>query len=196
MGSSNGPDKGNTVHACGGNPQNDQIQCASIFNGDFSLFSADMDTDTYNRIGIWRVADLTLSPKLDARPGLKAKVQADFDELVANDSNGNPNNICSQYSTDGNLLYLAVQNNEIDGGVIIVDVSDPTSPAILDAYNDVMAAGCGLVNNPDAEISLDHSRLQQEWRSRVCLYLEVQSRRQEAWSCQEHLPAYDPVFTG
>ena len=142
-------DQGNTVHACGGNPQNDQIQCASIFNGDFSLFSADMETDTYNRIGIWRVADLTVSNKLRNR--LKNKVQAEFDDLVANDSNGNPNNICSEYSTDGNLLYLAVQNNDIDGGVIVVDVSDPYNPAILDAYNDVMAAGCGLVNNPDGE---------------------------------------------
>ncbi len=147
MSGSSGPDKGNTVHACGGNPQNDQIQCASIFNGDFSLFEADMDTDTYTRLGIWRVADLTVDSGL--LPGLKAKVQAEFDELVANDSNGNPNNICSQYSTDGNLLYLAVQNNEIDGGVIVVDVSDATNPTILDAYNDVMAAGCGLVNNPD-----------------------------------------------
>ena len=35
--------------------------------------------------------------------------------------------------------------------MIVVDVSDPSSPAILDAYNDVMAAGCGLVNNPDGE---------------------------------------------
>jgi hypothetical protein len=44
-----------------------------------------------------------------------------------------------------------VQNNAIDGGVIVVDVSNPNKPAILDAFNDVMAAGCGLVNNPDGE---------------------------------------------
>jgi len=143
------PDKGNTVHACGGNPQNTQIQCASIFNGDFSLFEADMTTDTYTRLGIWRVADLTVSSSLEGK--LKKTVQAEFDDLVANDANGNPNNICSQYSTDGNLLYLAVQNNAIDGGVIVVDVSDASNPTILDAYNDVMAAGCGLVNNPDGE---------------------------------------------
>ncbi len=141
------PDKGNTSHACGGNPQNDQIQCASIFNGDFSLFTADMATDTYNRIGIWRTGELPLSTKLNARPNLKAKVQAAYDAMLAIDSN--PNNICSQYSTDGNLLYIAAQTSTNTGGVIVVDVSDPTNPAILDAFNDVMAAGCGLVNNPN-----------------------------------------------
>jgi hypothetical protein len=143
------PQKGNTVHACGGNPQNDQIQCASIFNADFSLFEADMATDTYTRIGIYKTGNLTVSPKL--RPRLKRKVQKAYDALVANDGDGQPNNICSQYSADGNLLYLAVQNNAIDGGVIVMDVSDPTNPTILDAFNDVMAAGCGLVNNPDGK---------------------------------------------
>ena len=140
-----------TTHACGGNPQNDQIQCASIFNADFALFEADMATDTYTRIGIYKTGELTLSPKLNRRPWLKAKVQAEYDELVANDGDGQPNNICSQYSTDGNLLYLAVQNNVIDGGVIVLDVSDPTNPTILDAFNEVMAAGCGLVNDPDGK---------------------------------------------
>ena len=82
---------------------------------------------------------------------MKKTVQAAYDELVANDGDGQPNNICSQYSTDGSMLYLAVQNNTIDGGIIVVDVSDPSNPTILDAYNDVMAAGCGLVNNPDGE---------------------------------------------
>ena len=148
------PQKGNTVHACGGNPQNDQIQCASIFNADFSLFEADMATNTYNRIGIWKTGNLTVSPKLKGK--LAKDVQAAYDELVANDGDGQPNNICSQYSTDGNLLYLAVQNNAIDGGVIVVDVADPTNPTILDAYNDVMAAGCGLVNNP--AVSYTHLR--------------------------------------
>ncbi len=137
------PDKGNTSHACGSNPQNDQIQCASIFNGDFSLFEADMATDTYNRIGIWRTGELPLSNKL--RPRLKRKVQKAYDAMLAKDSN--PNNICSQYSTDGNLLYIAAQTGTTTGGVIVVDVSNPTSPAILDAFEDVMAAGCGLVNN-------------------------------------------------
>ena len=140
-----------TTHACGGNPQNDQIQCASIFNADFALFEANMATNTYSRIGIYKTGDLALSPALDSRPILKAKVQTAYDELVANDGDGQPNNICSQYSTDGNLLYLAVQNNVIDGGVIIVDVSDATNPTILDAFNDTMAAGCGLVNDPDGE---------------------------------------------
>lgn len=138
-----------TVHACGGNPQNDQIQCASIFNADFSLFEANMATNTYSRIGIYKTGDLTVSSALE--PALAATVQATYDELVANDGDGQPNNICSQYSTDGNLLYLAVQNNSIDGGVIIVDVSDPTNPTILDAFNDTMAAGCGLVNDPDGK---------------------------------------------
>lgn len=139
-----------TVHACGGNPQNDQIQCASIFNADFSLFEADMATNTYSRIGIYKTGELTVSPAIAGTP-LGDTVQANYDELVANDGDGNPNNICSQYSTDGNLLYLAVQNNTIDGGVIIVDVSDASNPTILDAFNDTMAAGCGLVNDPDGK---------------------------------------------
>ena len=143
------PDKGNTIHACSGNPQNDQIQCASIFNGDFVLFDADMSTDTYNRIGIFRTGDLKLSKDLNKNKDLKGKVQAAFDSMLALDSN--PNNICSGYSTDGNLLYLAVQTGTTTGGVIVVDVSKPSSPTILDAYNDVMAAGCGLVNSPDGE---------------------------------------------
>ena len=141
------PDKGNTSHACGGNPQNDQIQCASIFNGDFTLFEADMATDTYTRIGIYRTGDLQLSKKLNK--ALKNKVQAAYDAMLAIDSN--PNNICSQYSTDGNLLYIAAQTSANTGGVIVVDVSKPSNPTILDAYNDVMAAGCGLVNHPDGK---------------------------------------------
>ena len=110
-----------------------------------------MATNTYSRIGIYKTGELTLSPALDSRPALKGKVQAAYDQLVANDGDGQPNNICSQYSTDGNLLYLAVQNNSIEGGVIIVDVSDASNPTILDAFNDTMAAGCGLVNDPDGE---------------------------------------------
>jgi hypothetical protein len=144
-----GPDKGNTSHACGGNPQNDQIQCASIFNGDFTLFEADMTTDSYSRIGIFRTGELTVSNKLNSDMALKGTVQAAFDAMLAIDSN--PNNICSQYSTDGNLLYIAAQTSTTTGGVIVVDVSNPRQPAILDAYNDVMAAGCGLVNHPDGE---------------------------------------------
>lgn len=143
------PDKGNTSHACGGNPQNDQIQCASIFNGDFTLFEADMTTDTYTRIGVYRTGDLPVSSKLDARPNLKAKVEASWADMLAIDSN--PNNICSQYDTSGNLLYIAAQTSTNTGGVIVVDVSDPSNPAILDAYADVMAAGCGLVNHPDGK---------------------------------------------
>jgi len=142
-----GPDKGNTSHACGGNPQNDQIQCASIFNGDFTLFEADMTTDTYSRIGIYRTGDLELSPKLKGK--VKKDVQAAYDAMLELDSN--PNNICSQYDTSGDLLYIAAQTGTDTGGVIVVDVSDASNPTILDAYNDVMAAGCGLVNNPDGE---------------------------------------------
>ena len=143
------PDKGNTSHACGGNPQNDQIQCASIFNGDFTLFEADMTTDTYNRIGVYRTGDLPISSKLNSRPTLKGKVEASWADMLAIDSN--PNNICSQYDTSGDLLYIAAQTSTNTGGVIVVDVSDPSNPAILDAYADVMAAGCGLVNHPDGK---------------------------------------------
>ena len=141
------PDKGNTIHACSGNPQNDQIQCASIFNGDFTLFTADMATDTYNRIGIFRTGDLPLSDKLSGK--VKSQVKRAYAAMLKLDSN--PNNICSAYSTDGNLLYIAAQTGTTTGGVIVVDVSKPSQPAILDAYADVMAAGCGLVNNPDGE---------------------------------------------
>ena len=145
------PVKGNSMHACGGNPQNTQIQCASIFNGDLALFDADMDTDTYTRIGIFKTGDFQLSPVLDAKPNLKAKVQAAYDDMVATDADGNPNNICSQYSTDGQMIVIAAQTSTNTGGVIILDVSNPTNPTILDAYNDVMAAGCGLVNHPDGK---------------------------------------------
>lgn len=145
------PVKGNSMHACGGNPQNTQIQCASIFNGDLALFDADMETDTYTRIGIFKTGDFQLSSELDARPNLKAKVQAAYDDMVATDADGNPNNICSQYSADGQLIYIAAQTSTNTGGVIVLDVSDPTNPTILDAYNDVMAAGCGLVNHPDGK---------------------------------------------
>ncbi|MFV9615528.1 MAG: hypothetical protein ACNYZG_06200, partial [Gammaproteobacteria bacterium] len=146
-GNKTGPDKGNTSHACGGNPQNDQIQCASIFNGDFTLFEADMATDTYTRIGIYRTGDLKLSHKLKGK--VKKKVKAAYKAMLAIDSN--PNNICSQYDTSGNLLYIAAQTSPNTGGVIVVDVSDASNPTILDAYNDVMAAGCGLVNHPDGK---------------------------------------------
>lgn len=143
------PDKGDTVHACGGNPQNTLISCASIFNGDMSLFSADMGTDTYTRLGIWRLADLPLSPSLS--PSLGNTVQAAMDEMIMTDSDNNPNNLCNQFSTDGRLLYVAAQSSSVTGGVIVVDVSDPTNPTILDAFSDMMAPGCGLVNHPDGQ---------------------------------------------
>jgi hypothetical protein len=108
-----------------------------------------METNTYDRIGIYRTGDLPLSKDLNKNKALKAQVQSAYDSMLALDSN--PNNICSGYSTDGNLLYIAAQTGTTTGGIIVVDVSNPNKPAILDAYNDVMAAGCGLVNNPDGE---------------------------------------------
>ena len=193
------PQKGNTVHACGGNPQNNQIQCASIFNADFSLFEADMETNTYTRIGIWKTGNLTLSPRLKGK--MKDTVQAAYDELVANDADGQPNNICSQYSTDGTLLYLAVQNNATDGGVIVMDVSDPTNPTILDAYNDVMAAGCGLVNNPDGEhLWITHGFNKQGDPESVSIwsYAKAQKAKKSGPVQNIYLPTADdkPIYGG
>lgn len=138
------PDKGNTIHACGHNPTNNLIACASIFNGDVTLFSSDVSTDTYTRIGISRLADIPVSPGL--APLLKAQVQGHLDTMYALDAN--PNNICNQFDTSGTLLYVAAQTGTTTGGVIVLDVSNPANPTILDAYADVMAAGCGLVNHP------------------------------------------------
>jgi len=127
-----------SLHMCGGNPQNTGIACSSIGGQEIILMSADDDTNTYGVIDQYPLATMTI----DA--GAPAGTAAAFDVYR---NTGKP--ICNNYDTSGNYLYVTVNS----GGLFIMDVSDPSAPTVINAYDNtvISATGCGLVNDPDGK---------------------------------------------
>ena len=164
----------NSNHMCGGNPQNTLIGCASIFNGEITLIDMDIENDTYTRYPGYPVSlvDLDISPKVpagsvrhDAVTAVLAEMQADVDAFPDTAPPGAPTDggvihaVCSNFDTSGDLWYVTTNFNKAGGnkgGLLIVDVSDPNDPAIIEAvYGDktdgVRGYGCGLLNTPDSK---------------------------------------------
>jgi len=164
----------NSNHMCGGNPQNSLIGCASIFNGEITLLSMDVETDTYTRYPGYPVSlvDLEISNKVkknsvryDAVTAVLDEMQADVDAYPNTADPGTPTNggvihaVCSNFDTSGKLWYVTTNFNKAGGnkgGMLIVDVSNPRKPAIIEAvYGDktdgVRGYGCGLLNTPDSK---------------------------------------------
>lgn len=129
-----------SLHMCGGNPQNTLLGCSSIGNKEIVLFRMDVETDTYTRIGNFPLSGLEIHKKVkgSARKAIKAAIA---DGIL----NGAP--ICNNFDTRGKLLYVTTNNAGV-GGVLVLDVSKPKKPRIRDAYNGT-AVGCGLVNSQD-----------------------------------------------
>jgi hypothetical protein len=164
----------NSNHMCGPSPDNSLIGCASIFNGEITLVSMDVETDTYTRYPGYPVSlvDLDISDKVPAGSVREAAVTAVLDEMQADVDAfpntappGTPTNggvihaVCSNFDTSSKLWYVTTHFNKSGGnkgGVLVVDVSDPTDPAVIEAvYGDktdgVRGYGCGLLNSPDGK---------------------------------------------
>ena len=131
-----------SLHMCGGNPQNTLLGCSSIGNKEIVLFSMDVETDTYARIGNFPLSQLQIHPHV------WGKARAAINDAISGGIlNGAP--ICNNFDTHGRLLYVTTNNGGV-GGVLVLDVSNPYMPRIRDAYNGT-AVGCGLVNSQDGK---------------------------------------------
>ncbi len=145
---------------CGGNPQNTLIGCASIGNGEVTLVSTDMENDVY---GVYPgypilIEDLPIHPDVAAATGTarKAAVEAVLADL---DDDGLVHAVCSNFDTSGDLWYITMHqasSGGLKGGVMIVDVSDPVNPGVIDAVygtkaDGLLGYGCGLLNTPDGK---------------------------------------------
>lgn len=131
------PTSAESLHMCGGSPDNTQMACSSIGGKEIITYSTDEYTDTYNRLGGFALASMPISSAAPA--GTVA--------AYATVSGGKP--ICNNYDTSSNYLYVTVNT----GGLFILDVSDPASPKVVNAYgpNVISATGCGLVNDPNGK---------------------------------------------
>jgi len=143
----NGVGGANSLHMCGPSPDNTKLGCSSIGGRKAIIFSADMATDTYTRLGDWSLntTDLAISKRVKG----KAKKEVAAQMAAINAAHPNPQAICNNFDTSSNTLYYTVGTSAISGGVIVLDVTDPANPAILDAWATPFADGCGLVNSPD-----------------------------------------------
>lgn len=124
----------NSLHMCGGNPQNTKLACSSIGGKEIIIYDADYTTDTYTRQGGYALSSMPISASaLPQVAGTYAAI-----------SGGKP--ICNNYDTSGSFLYVTINT----GGMAILDVTG-AAPEVINAYGpDVISAtGCGLVNSPD-----------------------------------------------
>ena len=137
----------NSLHMCGGDPTNTKLACSSIGGRKVITYSADMATDTYTRLGDWSLNTTALDISKRVKGQAKKEVQAQMDAINA--AHANPQAICNNFDTTGNTLYVTVGTSAISGGVIVLDVTDPANPAIVDAWATPNADGCGLVNSQD-----------------------------------------------
>ena len=128
-------DAANSLHMCGGSPDNTQIGCSSIGGKAMIMFSADYSTDTYTKLGEFPLASMPISASAPA--GTAAE--------YATVAGGKP--ICNNYDTTSSYLYVTVNT----GGLFILDVADPSNPEVINAYGPsvISATGCGLVNSQD-----------------------------------------------
>jgi len=136
-----------SLHMCGPSPDNSMIACSSIGGRKVIIFSADMDTDTYTRLG-----DFDLNPSsMPISPRLKgiALYTVQNEMAAINALSANPNAICNNFDSSSSTLYYTVQTSSSSGGVVVLDVNDPANPTIVDALSVPFADGCGLVNSPD-----------------------------------------------
>jgi len=144
-----GPDTGTppSLHMCGGDPTNTKMACSSIGGRKVITYSADMTTDTYTRLGDWALN----TTELDISKRVKGQAKKEVENQMAaiNAAHANPQAICNNFDTTGNTLYVTVGTSAISGGVIVLDVNDPSNPTIIDAWATPNADGCGLVNSQD-----------------------------------------------
>ena len=151
---------GNSLHMCGSSPDNKLIGCASIGNGEITLVSSDVETDTYARYPGYplNILDLGISDDVPAGSVRESAVNAVLAEMKADtDGAGIIHAVCSNFDTSSKLWFVTTNwsaGGGNKGGVLVVDVSDPTDPAVIEAvYGDktdgVRGYGCGLLNTPD-----------------------------------------------
>jgi hypothetical protein len=136
-----------SLHMCGGDPTNTKIGCSSIGGRKIITYSADMATDTYTRLGDWALNTTDL--RISSRLGRDAKQEVEAQMAAINAAHANPQAICNNFDTTGNTLYVTVGTSAVSGGVIVLDVTKPSRPAIIDAWATPNADGCGLVNSQD-----------------------------------------------
>ncbi|MGB5397867.1 MAG: hypothetical protein WBN96_12020, partial [Gammaproteobacteria bacterium] len=155
----------NSNHMCGSTPDNTLIGCASIFNGEITLLSMDIETDTYTRYPGYPVdlLDLGISGKVPAGSVREAAVNAVLAEMQNDADIVTPGSfihaVCSNFDTSSKLWYVTTNwsaGGGNKGGMLVVDVSDPTAPAVIEAiYGDkddgIRGYGCGLLNTPDGK---------------------------------------------
>lgn len=144
-----------SLHMCGPSPDNTKIGCSSIGGRKAIIFDADMDNDVYTRLGDWDLnpADIPFSSRLKGknRTTVMNEMQKINDASLAESGNPNPGAVCNNFSTDSNTLYYTVQASSSSGGVVVLDVTDPSNPTIIDAWQTPFADGCGLVNTADGK---------------------------------------------
>ncbi len=137
-----------SMHMCGPSPDSSLIGCSSIGNKEIVLFSMDVDTDTYTRIGGFPLADLEIHPRVNG-----AKLAA-VEAAIANGAlSGSA--VCNNFDTNSNLLYVTTNVGGTMGGVLVLDVKKPNKPRIRDAVfggkEDGLGYGCGLLNSQDGK---------------------------------------------
>ena len=133
----------NSLHMCGGNPQNTLIGCSSIGNKELVLFSMDIEGgDNYTRIGGFPLSGLAINSSVKGKA--KKAINAAIDGGILN---GAP--ICNNFNTTSDLMYVTTNNGGV-GGVLVLDITNPANPTIRDAFN-TTGVGCGLVNTQHGE---------------------------------------------
>lgn len=143
-----GSESKDSLHMCGPSTDNSLIGCSSIGNKEIVLFSMDVDTDTYTKIGNFPLSGLKIHPKVK---GVKlAAVEA----AIANGAlNGSA--VCNNFDTDSKLLYVTTNIGGTTGGVLVLDVKMPKKPRIRDAVfggkDDDLGYGCGLLNSKNGK---------------------------------------------
>ncbi len=137
-----------SLHMCGPSPDNSLIGCSSIGNKEIVLFSMDVDTDTYTKIGNFPLSGLQIHPKVKG-----VKLAAVLAAIAKGALNGSA--VCNNFDTKSNLLYVTTNIGGTMGGVLVLDVRKPNKPRIRDAVfggkADGLGYGCGLLNSKNGK---------------------------------------------